>query len=487
MLKIVTGGQTGVDRAALDVAIELGLPYGGCCPKGAWAEDLPNPPGLLALYPHLRGTPDADPAQRTEWNVRDSDRLLILVDSAGIAASKGTALARDCAETLAKPCIVVDVDAGDALVEARAFIGAEEGNLVLGIGGPRESEAPGIYAKARAFLRALLQDGRPSAREDGRASPSLKLDREAEALLHWASSAPGAPLWSLPPDEARNEYRRVLAKTEIPPPEIREAADLVVPGDEGPLRLRRYVPASGGTAAEAAILFVHGGGCVIGDIESHDVLCRTLCHDTGATVFSLDYRLAPEHPFPAAVEDTVAALQWLSGEGPSLGLNRERIVVVGDSAGGGLAAVALHETMGRLVAPVRGQALIYPALDLRGRLPSRRDLGEHFPIPRDLIQWFFGHYFGLAWPIADPRAIPALYEDYTGLPPALIITASHDPLRDEGAEYAEALAAAGVPVDYQCCEGTIHGFMNMGRVLRRAHGRTRKRIAAWLKERLGAS
>jgi acetyl esterase len=485
MLKIVTGGQTGVDRAALDVAVEFRLPYGGWCPKGGWAEDLPDAPGLLALYPDLREMPDADPGERTECNVRDSDCLLILVDSAGIAASKGTVFARACAVSLGKPCLVIDLDAGDALATAQAFIREDEGTL--GIGGPRESEAPGIYAKARAFLRALLQDGHLSAREDGKASRSLKLDREAEALLHWASSAPGVPLWSLPPDEARNEYRRVLAKTEIRPPEIRETADLVVPGDEAPLRLRRYLPGAGGAAAEAAILFVHGGGCVLGDVESHDVLCRTLCHDTGATVFSLDYRLAPEHPFPAAVEDTVAALQWLSEKGPSLGLARERIVVVGDSAGGGLAAVALHETKGRLGAPVRGQALIYPALDLRGRLPSRRDLGEHFPIPRDLIQWFFGHYFGLAWPIADPRAIPALYEDYAGLPPALIVTASHDPLRDEGAEYAEALVAAGVPVDYQCCEGTIHGFMNMGRVLRGAHGRTRKRIATWLNERLRAS
>jgi acetyl esterase len=133
---------------------------------------------------------------------------------------------------------------------------------------------------------------------------------------------------------------------------------------------------------------------------------------------------------------------------------------------------------------VRAQTLIYPALDLRGRLPSRKELAHHFPIPRDMIQWFFGHYFGLAWPSTDPRAIPSLYEDYAGLPPALIITAGNDPLRDEGAEYAEALAAAGVPVDYECCEGTIHGFMNMGRVLRTAHGKTRQRIAAWLGERL---
>jgi acetyl esterase/lipase len=119
-----------------------------------------------------------------------------------------------------------------------------------------------------------------------------------------------------------------------------------------------------GSAAEAAILFMHDGGCVLGDIETHDVLCRTLCHDTPATVFSLDYRLAPEHPFPAAVEDSVAALNWLSRKVVALGLDPERIAVAGDSAGGGLAPVAMHETKGRLAAPVRAQALIYPALDL---------------------------------------------------------------------------------------------------------------------------
>jgi acetyl esterase len=312
----------------------------------------------------------------------------------------------------------------------------------------------------------------------------LKLDRETEALVHWATSSPAPPLWTLAPDAARVEYRRSLAKTEIAPPPIGKASDLAVPGPVGPMRLRHYVPADPSSAAETAILFMHGGGCVLGDVESHDVLCRTLCHDTGATVFSLDYRLAPEHPFPAAVEDTVAALTWLSREAARLGLDVERIAVAGDSAGAGLAAVALHETKGRLAAPVRAQALIYPALDLRSRLPSRKELAQHFPIPCDMIDWFFGHYFGIAWPFTDPRAIPTLYEDYTGLPPALIITAGHDPLRDEGQEYAETLAAAGVPIEYECVEGTIHGFMNMGRVLRKAHGRARKRLADWLAERL---
>jgi acetyl esterase len=312
----------------------------------------------------------------------------------------------------------------------------------------------------------------------------LKLDRETEALLYWASSATATPLWQLAPEQARAEYRRTLAKTEIVPPRVGEVSDLTAPGPARPMRLRKYAPAEPGKEAEAVILFMHGGGCVIGDLETHDIFCRTLCHDTGATVLSLDYRLAPEHPFPAAVEDTVAALTWLLHEAAALGLDAERIAVAGDSAGAGLAAVALHETKGQLAAPVRGQALIYPALDLRGRLPSRKELANQFPIPREMIEWFFNHYFGTAWPIADPRAIPALYEDYTGLPPALIITAGHDPLRDEGTEYAQRLAADGVPVEYECYEGTIHGFMNMGRVLRAAHGGARRRLATWLIERL---
>ena len=312
----------------------------------------------------------------------------------------------------------------------------------------------------------------------------MKLDRETEALLYWASSSTATPLWTLSPEAARADYRRGLAKTEIAAPEIGEVRELDAPGPAGKMRLRRYMPPDAGSRADAAILFMHGGGCVIGDLESHDVFCRALCHDTGATVFSLDYRLAPEHPFPAAVEDTVAALRWLSREAAGLGIDAGRIAVAGDSAGAGLAAVALHETKGQLAAPVRGQALIYPALDLRGLLPSRRELADQFPIPRDMIEWFFNHYFGTAWPIADPRAIPALYEDYTGLPPALIITAGHDPLRDEGEDYAKTLGGAGVPVAYECYQGTIHGFMNMGRVLRGAHGKARKRLAAWLAERL---
>lgn len=156
MLKIVSGGQTGVDRAALDAAIEKGMAYGGWCPKGGWAEDLPNPPGLLARYESLQETPLADPAQRTEWNVRDSDRLMVLLDRRGLA-STGTEHAILCAQELGKPLLVVDLDAGGAVERAAAWL--HEGDQIgvaLCIAGPRESEAPGIYAKTRPFLRAVL-------------------------------------------------------------------------------------------------------------------------------------------------------------------------------------------------------------------------------------------------------------------------------------------------------------------------------------------
>jgi Circularly permutated YpsA SLOG family len=156
MLTIVSGGQTGVDRAGLDVAIELGIPYRGWCPKCGWAEDRPSPPGVLALYVGLRETPDADPRQRTEWNVRDCDCLMVLVDRAGLPVSKGTQFALACAKTLAKPHIVIDIGAGDAKDLAAVFLGQAQGPLAVCIGGPREREAPGIYATAKGFLSRLL-------------------------------------------------------------------------------------------------------------------------------------------------------------------------------------------------------------------------------------------------------------------------------------------------------------------------------------------
>src|SRR5262245_50625082 len=153
---ILSGGQTGVDRAALDAAIEKGVAYRGWCPKGGWAEDLAEPPGLLTRYPLLRETPNADPVERSRWNVRDCDRLLVLTDKSGATVSKGTELAREVASKRERPCLVLDLGVADAVDHARAFIDAGEEGMAVCIAGPRESEAPGIYAKTRAFLRQIL-------------------------------------------------------------------------------------------------------------------------------------------------------------------------------------------------------------------------------------------------------------------------------------------------------------------------------------------
>jgi len=172
-LKIITGGQTGVDRAALDVAVAHGVPYGGWCPRGGWAEDLPHPPGLLAKYPGLQETPLADPAQRTEWNVREAAAVMILTDAGEVSLSKGTALARALAEQYRKPLIVVDLRDRDAVAAAMAWLAtirnAAGEVLRLGVGGPRESEVSGIYQRASEFLRALF-----GAREAAALNNSLK-------------------------------------------------------------------------------------------------------------------------------------------------------------------------------------------------------------------------------------------------------------------------------------------------------------------------
>jgi len=160
-MKLMSGGQSGVDRAALDVALACGVDYGGWCPKGGWAEDVAEPPGLLVRYPNLRETPLADPAQRTEWNVRDADACLIIVDGAGLEVSAGTSLASDLAHRYRKPLYVAKLGDVD-LKHVRLWLGVQRArhgqDLALAIGGPRESEAPGIYGRAAAFIRALIAE-----------------------------------------------------------------------------------------------------------------------------------------------------------------------------------------------------------------------------------------------------------------------------------------------------------------------------------------
>jgi acetyl esterase len=208
------------------------------------------------------------------------------------------------------------------------------------------------------------------------------------------------------------------------------------------------------------VAFFHGGGWVIGDLDTHDNMARNVCRGSGSVVIAVDYRLAPEHPFPAAAQDAVAAARWVAGHLDELG-GDQRLAVAGDSAGGNLSAVvaqALHADG----IPLAGQFLIYPAVDAQGEYPSRTENARGYFLEQPTMDWFYGHYAG-AWDDAkDPRLSPLHHGSLTGLPPAVIITAEFDPLRDEGEAYGEALRAAGVPVQVQRYDGMIHGFFDMG-------------------------
>jgi acetyl esterase len=235
--------------------------------------------------------------------------------------------------------------------------------------------------------------------------------------------------------------------------------------------MRTYRPSG---EALATLVFFHGGGFVIGDLESYDAQCRTLCSRVGVTVISVDYRLAPEHPFPAGVEDALAAFDWVVAHEPG------PFVVGGDSAGGNLAAVTAQARRDQLVA----QLLIYPATDLATEYPSMEENGEGLFLTKDDMDWFHHHYLGDDESTrSDPRASPALAEDLSGLPPALIYTAQYDPLRDAGDAYAKALSAAGVKVTHRCFEGLIHGFFALGPLSQAAAGAV-ERVCDDLREAL---
>lgn len=227
----------------------------------------------------------------------------------------------------------------------------------------------------------------------------------------------------------------------------------------GHIPLRVYRGPGPAASASPGIVFFHGGGWVIGDLDTHDTLCRRLAVEVGCPVISVDYRLAPEHPFPAAVDDAVAAFRWVAEHAAELGLDPARLAVAGDSAGGNLSAVVALRTRGEAHGPVL-QALLYAGLDLTCAEPSHRTFGEGYLLGADLITWFLGHYLG-SGDRRHPDASPLHAPDVSGLPPALIYTAGFDPLRDEGHAYAERLRRAGVPVRYQDFPGLIHGFLQM--------------------------
>lgn len=237
-----------------------------------------------------------------------------------------------------------------------------------------------------------------------------------------------------------------------------DVTDISIPGPAGPMAARRYVPVDRGSAT-ALVLYFHGGGFVIGDLDTHDSLCRLICRDGGVQVVSVDYRLAPEHKAPAAAEDAYAAYQWALEH--AAGLGAPRIVVAGDSAGGNLAAVVSQWARDDELPPPALQLLLYPITDWVSETRSRTLFSDGYFLTKQDMDWFAGHYLdGADVPPEDPAVSPLLTEDLSGLPPALVITAGFDPLRDEGNRYAAALRDAGVLVDLREERSMIHAFAN---------------------------
>lgn len=302
----------------------------------------------------------------------------------------------------------------------------------------------------------------PPAAVDGRT-----LDGRTQWFLQLLARSGQPPLHQLGVVEARKEFDAFMLLLGGRPAPVGEIVDRTMAGPAGPLRIRIYRPAHSVARLLPTILYFHGGGWVIGSLEGYDLACRYFCARSGCAVVSVDYRLAPEHKFPAAIDDGVAAFRWLATEAAGLGLDPDRIVLAGDSAGGTIVAVAAQELRGEPRPPCL-QWLIYPATDLGGDTPSHKSCGEGFLLTRADMDWFRGQYLNTPAEIDDPRASPLRAGDLAGVAPALIFTAGFDPLRDEGQAYATRLSEAGVKTIHREFDTLIHGFVGMRGALQAA-------------------
>jgi acetyl esterase len=291
----------------------------------------------------------------------------------------------------------------------------------------------------------------------------VPLDPQLQELVDASAALPPLDM-----EATSAETFRVLAKTPylqyVPSVAVASVVDRSIPGPEAEIPVRIYTPEREPADRDepfGLLVFLHGSGFTIFDLDTHDHECRLLATLGRAVVVSVDYRLAPEHKFPAAVVDARGALHWAAEHADGLGADPARLAVGGDSAGGNLAAVVAQIARDEGGPAVAFQMLVYPVTDLRGEHPSRLENREGFLLTADLMEWFEAQYLNDDGERTDPRASPLLAESFSDLPPALVITAEYDPLRDEGDEYAQRLRAAGVPVTLSRYRGAVHGFFQL--------------------------
>jgi len=294
----------------------------------------------------------------------------------------------------------------------------------------------------------------------------MALDPQVQAVIDMVARSGRPAYHTLSPKDARQLFLETRPAATPTPPEIGSVRNVVAETPQGAIPLRVYRPAGLPDATSLpAYVYFHGGGWVIGDLETHDVLCRQLTAASGASVISVDYRLAPEHKFPAAADDAWAATRWIVAHAAELGLDAGRLAVGGDSAGGNLAAVVALMARDAGGPAIRQQVLIYPVVDVMRETRSYADFAEGYMLTRDSMRWFVAHYLRSKDDAGDWRVSPLRAPSLAGLPPALIVTAGFDLLRDEGEMYAGRLRDAGVTVDYVCYGGMVHGFAGMGKLI----------------------
>ncbi len=287
----------------------------------------------------------------------------------------------------------------------------------------------------------------------------MPLDPQIKAILDQAASSGAPPLNTLTPHKARLAFRAMLESFTDTPPMVAKCEDHAIPGPEGEIGLRIYTPE--GKGPFPALMFFHGGGWVLGDLDTHDALCRALTREARCVTVSVDYRLAPEHKFPAAAEDCYAASQWAARNRTAIGASSAPLAVSGDSAGGNLAAALCLMARDRGDLRIGYQLLMYPALDASLKTGSMSEFAEGYLLTRADMVWFWNHYLRTEEDRSNPYACPVAATDLRGLPPATVITAEYDPLRDEGETYAKRLREAQVRVVARRYDGMTHGFMSM--------------------------
>ncbi len=289
----------------------------------------------------------------------------------------------------------------------------------------------------------------------------MTLDPQVKFVLDLAERSTRPLLESLDPPAARIQYGEMVASVSEDPPTGLVTEDSTIPGPGGEMPTRLYRP-QGLEGPLPILTYFHGGGYVIGDRDTHDIPCRRLALGGECLVVSVDYRLAPEHPFPAPVDDAWAATRWIVAHAAESGGDPARVAVGGDSAGGNLAAVVCHLAKREGMPKLAYQLLIYPGTDLTASMPSHKALGQGYRLTTELLDWFMEHYFCQGGDRRQLIASPLFADDFADLPPAFILTAGFDPLKDEGRAYADKLSKAGVDAVHVECEGMIHGFITMG-------------------------